>query len=180
VTATDEQRLIASLRSGVTTAFEAVFRTYAAPLCDLANGYLRESDVAEEVVQDFFAWLWIHRHELSPQHGLRAYLFGAVRNRALNVLRGEASARRADARLVKPAARSADAELSVSELERQTLSTGEGRHWFPEAGRGRPDARARHYPLQLAERRFPRLRRVTWRASRHRDQRRRPECILNS
>lgn len=126
MSATDEQRLVASLRSGDATAFEAVFRTYAAPLCDLANGYLRAPDVAEEVVQDFFTWLWVHRHEFSPKHGLRAYLFGAVRNRALNVLRGEASARRADARLVTPSARSTDAELLVSDLERQILATVEG------------------------------------------------------
>lgn len=126
MSATDEGRLVASLRSGDAIAFEALFRAYAAPLCDLANSYLHAPDVAEEIVQDLFTWIWAHRHEFSPQHGLRAYLFGAVRNRALNVLRGEASARRADASLVTPSARSTDAELLVSDLERQILASVEG------------------------------------------------------
>ena len=120
---TDDGRLVASLRSGDAIAFEALFRAYAAPLCDLANSYLHAPDVAEEIVQDLFTWIWTHRHEFSPQHGLRAYLFGAVRNRALNVLRGDVSARRADAGLVAPSGRSTDAQLLVSDLERQILAT---------------------------------------------------------
>lgn len=126
MSATDEQRLVASLRSGDAVAFEAVFRAYATPLCDLTNSYVHAPDVAEEIVQDFFTWLWTHRHEFSPQYGLRAYLFGAVRNRALNVLRGEASARRTDASMVARSARSTDAELLVSDLARQILATVEG------------------------------------------------------
>jgi len=107
-------------------AFEALFRAYAAALCDLANNYVHAPDVAEEIVQDLFTWIWVHRHDFAPQHGLRAYLFGAVRNRALNVLRDAASSRQADAGLVTPSARSADEELLASDLERLVLATVAG------------------------------------------------------
>ncbi len=107
-------------------AFEAVFRAYAAPLCDLACSYVHAPDIAEEIIQDLFAWLWVHRHEFAPQHGLRAYLFGAVRNRALNVLRDDAAAVRANARLVTAPSRPTDAELLASDLEQQIRTTVAG------------------------------------------------------
>lgn len=117
----DEQRVIASLRSGDAAEFEAVFRVYAPSLCDVANSYVRAPDVAEEIVQDFFMWLWVHRHEFSPHHGLRAYLFGAVRKRALNVLRSDASARKTNSAVDPPLAISTDTAVLVTDLEQQIL-----------------------------------------------------------
>lgn len=122
----DEQRVIASLRSGDAAEFEAVFRMYAASLCDAANSYVRAPDVAEEIVQDFFMWLWVHRHEFSPRHGLRAYLFGAVRKRALNVLRSDASARRTNGGVEPPPETPTDAAVLVTDLEQQIQLIIEG------------------------------------------------------
>lgn len=122
----DEQRVVASLRSGDAAAFEAVFRAYAERLCDVANSYVRAPDVAEEIVQDFFMWLWVHRHEFSPQHGLRAYLFGAVRNRALNMLRSDASTRRTNAGLDAPMSEATDSAVLMTDLEGRVQSIIEG------------------------------------------------------
>lgn len=125
----DEARLIALLRSGDMGAFERVYRSYVAALCELAYSYLRSRDAAEDVVQDLFTWLWASRHEFRPEHGLRAYLFGAVRNRSLNALRDEATASRASATLshdVDAPAAVADAELIASDLEAAIHATVEG------------------------------------------------------
>jgi RNA polymerase sigma-70 factor (ECF subfamily) len=124
----DEARLIALLRSGDGRAFERVYRSYVAALCELAYSYLRSRDAAEDVVQDLFTWLWANRHEFRPEHGLRAYLFGAVRNRSLNALRDEATASRASATLSHIAdapAAAADAELMASDLEAAIHATVE-------------------------------------------------------
>jgi RNA polymerase sigma-70 factor (ECF subfamily) len=115
----DESRLIALLQSGDPQAFEQLFRTFAAPLCDLAYGYLQSRDAAEEVVQDLFVRLWATRHAFSPQHSVRAYLFGAVRNRSLNVIRDDTTASRIAASLslsVTPTVEPADAALLTSDL----------------------------------------------------------------
>lgn len=125
----DEPHLIAQLQSGDPRAFESVFRTFAAPLCDLAFSYVRTRDGAEDIVQELFTWLWANRHEFLPTHGLRAYLFGAVRNRSLNVLRNEATAARVSATLQLPptsAARTADADLLAADLETALRSAVEG------------------------------------------------------
>jgi RNA polymerase sigma-70 factor (ECF subfamily) len=65
-------------------AFEVLFRAHYAALCGFALHYVESPAVAEELVQDLFAHLWVHRATLPAPRNARAYLFTAVRNRALN------------------------------------------------------------------------------------------------
>lgn len=128
-TPADEARLIALLRSGDAESFERVYRAYVVALCWMADSYVRSRDTAEDIVQELFTWLWANRHDFRPEHGLRAYLFGAVRNRALNALRDEATASRASERLsasVAGIAGTADAELMASDLETAIQAAVEG------------------------------------------------------
>lgn len=82
------------LRAGDVAAFEQLFRTLHAPLCEVVDGYVRSQDVAEEIVQDLFFVLWTTRDRLPAARSLRAYLFTAARNRALHHLRHRAVVRR--------------------------------------------------------------------------------------
>jgi len=69
-------------------AFEAVFRTHYAPLCDFVYGYVRSRAVAQELVQDLFLRLW----ERAPTPAVTlatSYLYAAARNRAVGHLRRE-------------------------------------------------------------------------------------------
>lgn len=75
------------VRHGDITAFEHLFRAYAARLADFARWYVDEDDDAEEVVHIVFCWLWEHRFTLPRPQSVRSYLYGAVRNRALNAVR---------------------------------------------------------------------------------------------
>jgi RNA polymerase sigma-70 factor (ECF subfamily) len=65
--------------------FEALFREHYAPLCSFVLRYVGTRAVAEELVQDVFAALWEKRSQLRLR-SVKAYLFGAARNRALNHL----------------------------------------------------------------------------------------------
>lgn len=118
----EERQLVAGLQSGDPKAFEALFRAYASGLAGFALSYLHAPDVAEDVVQAVFVSLWMNRHSLRPEHGLRAYLFAAVRNRALNFLRDEASQRRTAESIIAIGganAPAADAHVVVADLHRQ-------------------------------------------------------------
>ena len=64
--------------------FESAFRTYYASLCGFAFRYVGSATEAEDIVHDAFAALWSSRQNVQVQSSLRAYLFAAVRNRALN------------------------------------------------------------------------------------------------
>jgi len=76
-------------RGGETAAFRELFDRYYAPLCRFAAYWLRDRTSAEEIVLDTFTHIWQHAAELHILTSVRAYLFRAVRNRALNRLRDE-------------------------------------------------------------------------------------------
>jgi RNA polymerase sigma-19 factor, ECF subfamily len=80
----DESALFARVRQGDAQALETLFRSFHARLCAFAFGYLQNAADAEEVVQDVFLSIWQKREEIEVRSSLRAYLFRAVRNRALN------------------------------------------------------------------------------------------------
>lgn len=115
--------VVASLRAGDEDTLESLFRTYYSPLCDFAARYVGDGARAEELVQDLFADLWVRRQTLHVHKSVRAYLFAAVRNRALNVRRRDAMESDwaqdeaiADIRTLHPAWEPADAAVERDEL----------------------------------------------------------------
>ena len=76
-------------RGGEIAAFRELFDRYYAPLCRFAEFWLRDRASAEEVVLDVYTHVWQHAAELRITVSVRAYLFRAVRNRALNRLRDQ-------------------------------------------------------------------------------------------
>ena len=76
--------LIDGLRRGDVASFEAIFREYYPRLCGFAHGYLADRSACEDVVQDLFTAIWEKRRRLDIRTSLKAYLFGALRNRLLN------------------------------------------------------------------------------------------------
>jgi RNA polymerase sigma-70 factor (ECF subfamily) len=73
------------IRAGDVRAFEELFRAHYESLCRFAYRYLLDTALVEDLVQDLFAHLWADRARLELRGSVRAYLFAAVRNRALNV-----------------------------------------------------------------------------------------------
>ncbi len=67
------------------TDFEVVFKTHYSPLCSYANGFLKDVDASEEVVQEVMVRVWTNRASLAIESSLRSYLFRAVRNGCMNV-----------------------------------------------------------------------------------------------
>ncbi len=79
--------VVERIRGGDDQAFELVFSAFYTVLAEFSERYTRDPALAEDVVDDVFANLWQMRSEWNPYMGIRAYLFGAVRNRALNAIR---------------------------------------------------------------------------------------------
>jgi RNA polymerase sigma-70 factor (ECF subfamily) len=67
--------------------FEALFRTHYSALCSYANGFLKDVDASEEVVQEMMFRLWTGRESLVINSSLKSYLYRSVRNGCLNVLK---------------------------------------------------------------------------------------------
>jgi RNA polymerase sigma-70 factor (ECF subfamily) len=66
--------------------FEVLFKTYYVPLCRFAFSIVRDSDQAEEIVQEFFFNYWKNRKNIGIKFSIRAYMYKAVKNSALRYL----------------------------------------------------------------------------------------------
>lgn len=72
---------------GTKAQFEKIFRDHYSNLCAYANHFLKDTDAAEEVVQEVMYKLWMQRSSIVITGSLQSYLFRAVRNGSLNVLK---------------------------------------------------------------------------------------------
>lgn len=84
-----ETDLLEAIREGDETAFEMIFKEYYQALCRYANSFLNDREEAEEVVQGSFITVWEKRSSLHITTSLKAYLYQAIRNRCLNVIKHE-------------------------------------------------------------------------------------------
>lgn len=70
-------------------SFEQLFRAHYKDLHRYAFRYLGDSDGAEEVVQQVFLRLWERNLEQQVHTSLKSYLYRAVYNESMNVLKKE-------------------------------------------------------------------------------------------
>ena len=68
-------------------AFEKLFREYFTSLMAFSRRILGDEDDAKEVVHQVFIKLWERRSEIDLSTSLKSYLFTAVNNRSLNMIR---------------------------------------------------------------------------------------------
>jgi len=83
----EERALIERVRGGDAEAFGVLMTRYFAHAVRLAAHFVHDRAEAEDVAQDVFARLWAGREAWRPTTSVRAYVLGAVRHRALNVLK---------------------------------------------------------------------------------------------
>jgi RNA polymerase sigma-70 factor (ECF subfamily) len=96
--------LVDRLRAGDQAAFDAVYREFEGPLRSWAYRHVRSREAAVEIVHDVFLAVWRVRDQLAVRDGaggLRAYLYAATRNRALDWLSREDARRRYSERAVE-------------------------------------------------------------------------------
>lgn len=115
----DERSVIARIQAGDESAGEWLYLRYHEALWRFAYTLVRSSAVAEELVHDVFLALWRDRAHWRVTTSARLWLYGAVRNRAMNYLRHErvvSSAAHDDVRIAMSAP-PADVEAAVEARE---------------------------------------------------------------
>ncbi len=70
-------------------AFELFFKRNYHLSCLVALRYVKSMEVAEDLVQETFMYLWQKRAELKIHRNLKGYLLNAVKNRSINYLQRE-------------------------------------------------------------------------------------------
>lgn len=100
---------------------DEIFRLYYRPLCLYALHYLGNSENAEDVVQDCMTAYYERTTEGEKITGVKSYLYMAVRNRCLNVLKRDS---RIDWNLDI-----SDCEETITQPEYEEASFIEARMW---------------------------------------------------
>lgn len=86
-----ELELIQRLKSGDKAIFETVFEDNYKNLVLYAKKFVIETEIARDVVQDVFIYLWDKRTKLNIDKSLSSYLFRAVHNSCINHLKREST-----------------------------------------------------------------------------------------
>jgi RNA polymerase sigma-70 factor (family 1) len=67
--------------------FKQLFSELYQPLCNHAYKYLQDRDKSEDVVQELMIKIWETRKDLLSEKSLKYYLYIAVKNRCISILR---------------------------------------------------------------------------------------------
>ena len=81
------KHLIAGLRRGKEEAFAYVFRMYYSPLLNYAGRILKDTELANDVVQECFCKLYERRKELKEELEVRPYLYKSVYNSCMDAIK---------------------------------------------------------------------------------------------
>jgi RNA polymerase sigma-70 factor (ECF subfamily) len=79
--------IIKRISLGDESAFNSLFDRYYVSLCYFANRYLKDIDSSRSLVQQLFVDIWEKREDIFIDRSIRAYLFMATKNRAIDFLR---------------------------------------------------------------------------------------------
>ncbi len=83
----ETESILQNIQNGNLQEFEKLFREYYPLLCHYALRFVKDTDQAEEIVQDLFCQLWENRKELKIHTSIKAYLYKATYFNSLQVLR---------------------------------------------------------------------------------------------
>lgn len=84
-----DEFLVEKLSQGDRHAFEKIYLKYWDKLYSSVYKRVRNGEVAEEIVQDFFIYLWEKRSAIVIHTSFEAYIHTAVRYQVLNYLQKE-------------------------------------------------------------------------------------------
>jgi len=81
-----DQIIWSALKEGDLEAFGLLFKTYYTPLYNYGLKISRDVPLTEDSLQDFFLYIYEHRHNLSDLETIAPYLFSSYRRFIIKVL----------------------------------------------------------------------------------------------
>lgn len=100
--------------------FEKLFKSFYTPLCHYAYKFLKDMDVAEEIVQEFFYNYWKNRHTMDIQISIKSYMYRAIRNNSLKYIEHLKVVKKYEQNFIET--NSSDAGIDSNELEVKELN----------------------------------------------------------
>lgn len=82
-----EKELVASLKDGSKSAFEALYNQYKKRLAGNLFKLLKSDDLTLEILQDLFLKIWDTRAQIDPEKSFKSYLFKIASNMVMDYYR---------------------------------------------------------------------------------------------
>lgn len=79
-----DQFIIEGLERREKDVFDYIFNYYYSSLCAFSMQYIDDRNAVEDLVQDFFVYLWVEAPQLKIKTSLKSYLFASIKNRCFD------------------------------------------------------------------------------------------------
>jgi RNA polymerase sigma-70 factor, ECF subfamily len=86
---TTEKQVLSRIKNNDIEAYRYLFELYYRDLYFFAHKFIENREVAEEIVQDVFIFLWENRSSLNINKSIKSYLYTSVKNRSINYLKSK-------------------------------------------------------------------------------------------
>ena len=84
-----DSSLISAVKKGDKGAYEQLFVRYYPTLLRFIHGMLKDNHMAEDIAQNIFMKLWIHREKLDSTQSLKNYLFVLAKHEIFNIFKAK-------------------------------------------------------------------------------------------
>jgi RNA polymerase sigma-70 factor, ECF subfamily len=121
-----EADLLHLQKADETRFIELLFKHYYAPLCRTVNRMVRDTDAAEDLVQDVFVKVWNNRQALEINFSIKSYLYRSAINAALNYLeKNKKQVPMEEAAVLEPSANNVEDMLNAAEVQQRVSEATE-------------------------------------------------------
>jgi len=85
----NDTQILKQLKQGRSKIINYLFDLYYVDLCKYAFKLTEKKEIAEEIVQDIFIYLWEKRDTINIESSVKNYIFRAVKNKSLNYFKSK-------------------------------------------------------------------------------------------
>lgn len=85
----EDYRILTALMKGSHQAYDKIFLKYYDRAIAFVRSFVHTKEDAEDIVEDVFVSLWLHRENLKPTRNFNAYLYTMMRNAVFNHFRSQ-------------------------------------------------------------------------------------------
>lgn len=83
----DERQLIELLKEGDPISFEILFQQYYVRFHNFVRNLIKDTQAAEDIVQNVFMKVWINRAQLRPDQSIHNWIYVLTKHEVLNHIR---------------------------------------------------------------------------------------------
>ena len=84
-----DENFIAKLHFGEESIFKKIFKQFYLPIRSFASRFVKDNDIAEDIVQSVFVMYWEQKSALIP-NAIHSFLYKCTQNNCLNYLKHQA------------------------------------------------------------------------------------------